>query len=74
MQLLAKYPDDRPETADDVAKVLESQGGAAIVTGTTEAPAPRSGVPTMVWVGAIGLIAVLALIGGVAIGVIVAGM
>lgn len=72
MLLLAKYPDDRPDSAEDVARVLESQGGTAIVSSTTEAPAPRSGVPTWVWVGAIGIIGALALIGGVAIGVIFA--
>ncbi len=72
MLLLAKYPDDRPDTAEEVARVLESQGGGAIVTSTTEAPAPRSGVPTIVWVAAIAIIGAIALTGGVAIGILFA--
>ena len=76
MQLLAKYPDDRPENADDVARVLESRGGTVLTAGTTtDATAPRtSGVPTLVWVAAIGVIGLVALVGGVAIGFLVSQM
>lgn len=75
MQLLAKYPDDRPESAELVARVLESRGEAAMSTPPQAAATTGgSGVPTAVWVGVIGLIAMLALVGGVAIGFVVSQM
>ncbi len=74
MQLLAKYPDDRPASADEVVRVLESQGEDAPLSPATTGTQAGGVVSTKVWIAAIGVIGLLALLGGVIIGVIVSQM
>jgi len=79
MHLLAKYPDDRPASADEVVSVLEDPSSAKPLPKGTNRPITRDNVPAtteggggnsklMLVVGVMGLFVVIALFGGVAIG------
>jgi serine/threonine protein kinase len=84
MQLLAKYPDDRPQSAEDVVRVLENPDGGPAPKNKTPglayraapppAPPQRSGPPTAVIAVAVIAFGLLALIGGVGIGLFLSQM
>jgi serine/threonine-protein kinase len=78
MHLLAKYPDDRPASADEVIGVLEDPSSAKPRGKSTgrpavrdAAPADAAGGPNKLLLAGVGLLVVLALVGGVGIGILV---
>ena len=83
MHLLAKYPDDRPESAEAVSRVLEDPSSAKPLPKGTNRPITRDAAPmahggssnrTLIVVIAVAfLFVVLALLGGVGIGLFMSG-